>query len=395
MMADDTSPKPIDCFYAKNHALIWSDGSISPCCVYRSNEDPIGDYTDVFEFFNSPEMAQLRQDHANGIKRPGCRKCWSVEDAGGGSYRGSMPSNPEHAGQLKGLDVAVGRTCTLKCLTCGPHASSAWESELASRGLAQSRMTLDIGDIPVQAYDHIEKLDIQGGEPFLSKKLPNILGYLVAKGLSKKIFLTIVTNVETFPDQRYTEPLKHFGKLLIKLSLDAVGPRNEYIRSGSRWENTMESFERWGKFKRDNPNSNIELVISHTVSTFNFIYYDEMVAEVARLRTLPGLEELQLWAHHALEKTWHNCFLLPHPLREDVAKIWRRDVSVMYEHRGFRRTMANMLVAENQLPPMPFDQWWQDIIEMDRLRGQDIGTALPELVDLFRKYDLLPHPSII
>ncbi len=386
-MTVDNKPKPIDCFYAKNHALIWSDGSISPCCVYRTDEDPIGDYADVFEFFNSPEMEQLRTDHSNGIKRPGCRKCWSVEDAGGGSYR--IPSNPNHAGQLKGLDVAVGRTCTLKCLTCGPFASSAWESELASRGMGQSRMTLDIGDIPVQAYDHIEKLDIQGGEPFLSKKLPSILGYLVAKELSKKISLTIVTNVETFPDQRYTEPLKHFGKLLIKLSLDAVGPRNEYIRSGSRWENTMESFERWGRFKKDNPDSKIKLVISHTLSTFNFIYYDEMVSEVAHLRTLPGLEGLELWAHHALEKKWHNCFLLPMPLREETAALWRDGKPVRYEHYGFRRTTATMLVTPNHLPTIPFGDWWQDIREMDRIRGEDINTALPELVSLFRKHDLL------
>lgn len=383
-MADNTA---IDCFYANNNALIWSDGSISPCCMYRSEDDPIGEHTDVFEFFNSPEMAKLRQDHANGVKRPGCRKCWSVEDAGGGSYR--IPSNPAHAGQLKGLDIAMGRTCTLKCRTCGPFASSAWESELASRGLGQSRMTLDIDDIPVQAYDHIEKLDIQGGEPFLSKKLPNILNYLVMKGLSKNIFLTIVTNVEDFPDETYTEPLKHFGKLLMKLSLDAVGPRNEYIRSGSRWENTIETFERWGRFRQENPDSNIKLVISHTVSTFNFMYYEEMLAEVARLRTLPGLEDLELWGHHALEMKWHNCFLLPASMREEVRQTWLSGSPTPYDIQSFRPTTAEMLGRDNPLPNMPFADWWQDTLEMDRLRGEDINNALPELVAMFRKHGLL------
>lgn len=383
-MADKAAA--IDCFYAKNHALIWSDGSIAPCCVYRSDEDPIGDYTDVFEFFNSPEMRKLREDHSRGIKRPGCRKCWSVEDAGGYSYR--IPSNPEHAGQLKGLDVAMGRTCTLKCRTCGPFASSAWESELASRGRGMTRPSFDVADIPVQAYEHLEKMDIQGGEPFLSKKLPNMLNYLVMKGLSKNIFLTVVTNVETFPDERYTEPLKHFGKLLMKLSLDAVGPRNEYIRSGSRWENTMETFSKWGRFKADNPGMRIKLVISHTISTFNFLYYDEMVSEVARLRTLPGLEDLELWAHHALEKKWHNCFLLPKPLREEAREIWLSGSPTVYEFDTFRSTTAEMLSSDNPLPNMPFEDWWKDNLEMDRLRNEDINQALPELVSMFRKYGL-------
>lgn len=375
---------PIDCFYAKNHALIWSDGSMTPCCNYKDGEDPIGHHTDVFEFFNSLEMIKLRQDHANGVKRPGCRKCWSVEDAGGVSYR--KPSIPSHAGKLAGLDIALGRTCTLKCRTCGPFASSAWESELISRGIRRHRESLDIADIPLEAFDNIEQLDIQGGEPFLSKKFPDMLGYLASSGISKNISLTITTNAECFPDKSYTAPLPFFKNVLIKLSIDGVGIRNEYMRSGSDWTRTMDTVERWGHFKKDL--DNMKLVVNHTISTFNFIYYEEIVAEVARLRSLSGLEALDLWCHHALENEWHNCFLLPSSLREEAKMIWSRGTPAVFEFQDFRRVMISMLNQDRSEPPLPFSEWWQNNQVMDRIRKQSIETALPELVSMFKRHGL-------
>jgi radical SAM protein with 4Fe4S-binding SPASM domain len=377
---------PIDCFYAKNHALVWSNGSIAPCCNYKDGEDPIGNYTNVFEFFNSPEMLQLRDDHANGIKRQGCRKCWSVEDIGGTSYR--KPSNPDHTGQLKGLDIALGRTCTLKCRTCGAFASSAWESELKYRGIHKDWGKLTSDETPLEAYDHIEQLDIQGGEPFLDKRLPTILNYLYTKGISKNVNLTIITNLEWFPDERFTEPLKRFKNLLIKISIDGVDARNEYMRSGSTWSNTVDVAKKWGQFKHTNPDSNIKIVISHTISTFNFLYYDEMVAETGRLRTFTGLEDLELWAHYALENEWHNCFLLPVSIKEEAVDLWKQGTPQPWEYQNFRDNTVNMLLQERPVPPLPFDKWWYNNAEMDNIRGQLIQDALPEVVSMFERHGL-------
>lgn len=379
--------KPIDCFYAKNHVLIWNDGSTAPCCNYKDDEDPLGNYTNVFEFFNSQEMEKLRDDHKNGIKRQGCRKCWTVEDAGGGGYR--KPSNPEHTGQLKGLDIALGRTCTLKCKTCGPFASSAWESELKSQGIHKNWGNLNNVEITNDVFTHIEQLDIQGGEPFLDKRLPDILEYLCTTGLSKNIDLTITTNVECFPNDCITESLKKFKNLLLKISIDGVANRNEYIRSGSTWSNTLDTVKKWGKFKNDNPTNNIKIVINHTLSTFNFLYYDELVSEVGKLRALPGLENLQLWAHYALENEWHNCFLLPTALKADAIYKWKQGVPELWEYQNFRSNTIGMLLQNNQIPPMPFEKWWHNNLKMDMLRQQSITDALPELVSMFKKHNLL------
>lgn len=376
---------PIDCFYAKNHVLIWSNGYMSPCCNYKDKEDPIGDYTDVFQFFNSVEMVKLREDHANGIKRPGCRKCWEVEASGGISYR--KPSRPEDKDKIKGLDIAFSRVCTLKCRTCGPGASSAWESELISRGIKKPRKNiLDISSIPPEAFTDVEQLDIQGGEPFISKKLPETLQYLSTSGLSKNISLTITTNADCFPDNTYTEPLAHFKSVLIKLSVDAVGVRNEYIRSGSNWQRTINTIEQWGMLKKQMPN--MKLVVNHTVSTFNFIYYNEIVEEIKRIRLLPGLDDLNLWCHHALENEWHNCLLLPQSIRDEVKLIWAQGDPEPFEIPNFRSVMVELLSHSRPLPPMSFNSWIENNTVMDTIRQQSIDTALPELIDLFKRHGL-------
>ena len=45
------------------------------------------DYNQLEEYFDSPELNELRSDLLNGVKNKNCASCWRNEEQGGDSLR--------------------------------------------------------------------------------------------------------------------------------------------------------------------------------------------------------------------------------------------------------------------------------------------------------------------
>ena len=271
------------CGYSKHHLWIRSSGECVPCPAYDIVADPLGrpgEHASAEQFFYSTDMVQLRSDIENDIERPGCHKCHSAEKLrNGGSCRTwgneQFFQDSELPVQLTALEISAGRTCTLKCRMCGPNSSTAWAAEHKLRGMPADTIDLDWDMIPVHLMSNVKYIKVTGGEPFLSPNFAKMLRELDREDLLGQMQVEIFTNLEEFPGTKFTDYLKKVKNLKIYFSLDGVGIRNEYIRSGSNWSNTVNTMLKWGQWKHDLRLDQLSFIISHTYTIFNCLNYIE------------------------------------------------------------------------------------------------------------------------
>lgn len=117
------------------------------------------------------------------------------------------------------------------------EASGSRPEILSPRGL----------DVPWYMDDHVmfqellkpaegvRRLNITGGETLISKRLFEILDYLIDAGASKHVHLELPTNC-THVDDQIIERLRSFEGLQLVLSIDGIGKTYEYIRYPAKWD---------------------------------------------------------------------------------------------------------------------------------------------------------------
>lgn len=281
----------MDVFCKRPYMMITTDnfGVYRPCCFATLNH-PLSSGDDasvpghsikdmsMMEWYNTPEMVQLREDMQSGEVTPlmqdYCRRC--IEYDAQGSYSGRKEKKnwdlPERCLELK-LRV-FGNKCNLKCYMCVAYDSSARMDQITRMSsidpeimedfrfdnvaaLSQEDLLADMDNhIPteyartepevfkdiiqdvVNNIDKIKTLSIIGGEPFIIDSHYELLDAVIATGQSKNIKLKYSSNLTKLQWSRYSieEYFPHFEWVEIRWSMEAIGEKNNYIRYPSKWE---------------------------------------------------------------------------------------------------------------------------------------------------------------
>jgi sulfatase maturation enzyme AslB (radical SAM superfamily) len=82
--------------------------------------------------------------------------------------------------------------------------------------------------------ERLKRFYVTGGEPLLEPRFAEILDYLVSHGVAKNIEMELTTNC-TVVDDDVLDKLAQFKSVLMTVSIDGVGPVQEYVRYPSRW----------------------------------------------------------------------------------------------------------------------------------------------------------------
>ena len=263
---------------------ISPQGGFKPCCKY-----PHSIANNLYDFQNSSELKELRNQFMQDQRPDVCKRCWDEEDAG-------LPSKRQLDWQyvfhykipdiksIKILNLSFGNSCNLACRTCNSAASSSWISE--AKKLQQYQPDIKIykhqrfyqdeefiNGIKSISGDLIH-IELPGGEPFLAgiDEHLDFLDFLILNG-SKNTSLHYTTNTTIFPDDRFWSRWEKFKKVDIQLSIDGINSQFEYMRWPAVWvdvENNIRSYI-------NKKSSNIQISISHTVSIFNVFYLPEFV----------------------------------------------------------------------------------------------------------------------
>ena len=282
-------------------------GTVRPCCLA---EDELLD--DSGEKFNlrraqfadiqtSQGMQKLRQQFIDGEQPETCRKCWREEASGRTSKRMHTIDRLRHridfsqawtldARPLMFLDLKLGNICNLKCRICGSWSSSTFAvEELADMPPGTNRKTtypyymLEAGRWPRanesfwqeigEVSQDIRYIEFTGGEPFMIDEHFDLLQRLIDQGLAADIEIHYNTNGTQFPD-RGAEIWPHFRTVEIAVSVDDVGARFEYQRSGAVWREVEHNIERFRELRSQH--TNIQLQCCTTVNVYNVLYLEEV-----------------------------------------------------------------------------------------------------------------------
>lgn len=248
------------------------DATSSSCHRVATVKIPL----DQFEnFHNTPEVLDDRHKMLAGQwpQGRGCEYCKNVEDQGGTSDRkyhnnipGLTPVDFDISGDQKVtpriVELYLNNTCDLACVYCFPDYSSRLNEELKKYGPYPIGIQHAVQvsnreqyfaawlDWVDRNYQHLDQINILGGEPLLQKELWTILD-LVSTKQNKNLTIAINSNLNSKLDTvkkfvaigRDLVINGNIKKIQINASLDCWGPQAEFIRYGldlNQWQTNFE-----------------------------------------------------------------------------------------------------------------------------------------------------------
>jgi MoaA/NifB/PqqE/SkfB family radical SAM enzyme len=280
-------------------------GSVRPCCLAEDElRDNSGEKfnltTAKFDMIqNSHDMRRLRQAFIDGDEPETCKKCWNEERSGRTSKRMHTLDRLKHilpeqdwtldAKPLMFLDLKLGNICNLKCRICGswssstfaveeiannrsPNLKSSYHYQMLKQGRWPRENTVFWEQI-ADSVDQLRYLEFTGGEPFMIEEHFDLLRRLVDQGVAQNIEIHYNTNGTMYPDHA-EEIWRHFKLVEIAFSIDDVGTRFEYQRSGAIWEDVQRNIKLFKEIQKRL--SNIQLQVCTTVNVFNVCYLEDV-----------------------------------------------------------------------------------------------------------------------
>jgi radical SAM protein with 4Fe4S-binding SPASM domain len=392
------------CIYPWIHLHAYPTGEAYPCCHAEMGVGQIGNCRSntLAEIWNSPEQKQLRVDMLSETPNPACGRCYEQEESGFFSGRKSANKHHGHhinrvgntnaAGQVDQFemtywDLRFSNLCNLSCRSCGHIFSSSWykdQSELAGPAWASQnkplnyagRYATDLWEQLIEHIDHVEQIYFAGGEPLMMEEHYLILEELERRGRFdvRLIYNTNFTQTR-LKDRTVFDYWRKFDSVAVGASLDASGPRGEYIRKGTDWA-VVESNRR--QMMEICPR--VDFYISPTLSIMNALHLPDFHRD---------------WVEKGMLKPQDlNVNILQDPayLRIDIAPAeYKQKIQHKYEQHlewlrpldqlnratvGFESAITFMNSTDNtQL----LDTFWRKTHELDSIRREHVLDVLPEL----------------
>lgn len=255
------------------------------CCMNSENIEKSDGYRQynaskdgIVDCWNSDYLKKLRLSLIKGEKVNTCSRCYMQEELGYSSMRNqknkdNLVRSTNADGSLNylptNLELHFGNLCNLGCKMCSQQFSHTIGKELLKMGEQDPDFLKWVkresgvvnnwtGELDV-VYDwfknekikksifsfvseHVEDLNIIGGEPTVIKEFYELLEFCYnAKTLKDKRVLINSNMTNTNP--KLTNWLGEMKKWMIAASIDGVGERNRYIRYPADWNSIVKNLE--------------------------------------------------------------------------------------------------------------------------------------------------------
>ena len=286
---DRLTKSDVFCMIPWIHMHAFPDGRAYPCCL-GDDKYPIGNFKQdsMATVWNQDAYKTMRQNMLEEKTCKECSKCYEQERNGFISMRNSTNKNfGQHIAivdqtledgafpdfKLRYYDIRFSNLCNFTCRTCGGWFSSSWyaeEEQLYGKReypkiMFAGRTETDMWEQLVPHISYLEQVYFAGGEPMMMEEHYRILKELVKREMFdvKLIYNTNFSRL-TLKDDNVLDYWKLFKNVSIGASLDGMGPRAEYIRKGTRWDQIERNRE---DMLTACPNT--DFYVSSTVSLYN------------------------------------------------------------------------------------------------------------------------------
>jgi len=392
------------CIYPWIHLHAYPTGEAYPCCHAEMGVGHIGNCQEntLEEIWNSPAQKQLRIDMLNETFNPACARCYEQEESG--FFSGRRSANKHHGhhvgrvlmtepdGQLNHFgmtywDIRFSNLCNLSCRSCGHIFSSSWyqdQAKLAGPQWQLNNQALNIAgrdkdDMWSQLMphlDYVEQIYFAGGEPLMMEEHYRILDELERRGRFdvRLIYNTNFTHTR-LKDREVFDYWRKFESVAVGASLDAMGPRAEYIRKGTNWDRVRANRDLMIEMC-----PNVDFYISPTLSILNAMH----LPDFHRSWTEQGLIRAQDLNINILQD--------PAYLRIDIATAeYKQKINRCYlDHLTWLRpqdplnratvgfeSAINFMQSTDNTALIP--KFWNKMSELDAIRNENLLDIIPEL----------------
>lgn len=261
------------------------------------------------EWINSQYQRQVRLDKLNGIPETRCNMCYKEEAVESVSKRinenlkseisdtnfetsynnSPVKSHFEYSKTNQGLSdilrpesyhISLGNECNYACKMCGPWASSKLAVEGIKNGTYHGPAKQNWTD-NIQAWDHVTDyicdtdnlkfVHLIGGEPLLNPRFEELIDRLIATKKTN-IYLGFTTN-GSIVNQSLIEKLNVFRHVDIGISIECMGPLNDYIRKGTNTSEVLDNIDVYLKYRKQ---SHVYVTIRPVPSALSVHTLDEL-----------------------------------------------------------------------------------------------------------------------
>jgi MoaA/NifB/PqqE/SkfB family radical SAM enzyme len=363
------------------HLATSPNGKTKLCCIAVEEYGDLSKNS-VDEIWNSEYINSVRTKMLNNETVSACYKCSYQESLGITSKRQRENSNWGTdiiaSSTIKYLDLRFGNTCNLKCVMCSPNDSSLWikDHDLMYSTIQNSEVKQSMNwdktslnntwfkdtDFRESIYNQIPNLRqvfFAGGEPLLIKENLLLVKKIIELGYQDRITLRYSTNGLLITEELISLWSK-FSSVIINISIDACGKRDEYIRYPTSFKE-VES----GLRLLDNTPKNIQVTFATAVQILNIKHMPEFVkwADSHNIKT-----------HMLYAPSYLSVQCLPAKDKTEVHALFNELGSEQWQN------ILNFMDAEDTSHLLPaFKEY---ITKLDIIRDTDASTVFPELAHL-------------
>jgi organic radical activating enzyme len=304
--------------------------------------------------------------------------------------------------KIVNLGLRLSNACNQKCIMCSPEYSSLWyddwkalygqnhsilppEADISKYSMITSlkgRPTVDQSkwwesEIWWERFEEIapqlRHIYFSGGEPLVAPALNEILNRLINNDYAKNIILRFDTNLSVI-NNKIIEKFKHFKKIYFCVSVDDIDDRYELIRFPGKYKTLV---------------SNINELRANGLE----IYYISCCIGIASIYAMLRVSELGCNLNIPVEfrflegPGWHDIRSLPKSAKLEIIETYKNhtgqsEIRTRW-YDALIRLLEKYIDYEN---PKRIKTFVSTMDKLDKLRGTDWRTTLPDVYDILRRH---------
>jgi hypothetical protein len=422
-----------------NFQAIRANGDVRVCCqanvtknqgVIRKDDGSAynAGRDNLDEARNANLMKVIRLNMLNGVWSEECGRCKAEEENGLVSRRSyenqqwnmdmyKVVNQTGADGSINSInfpvvyyDLRFGNFCNLKCRMCGPTDSNAWYDDwiklTGSNKFKDTSGVMEIVDNDVPAFNwpeyepfwqqleanihNIEHVYFAGGEPMLIERHYDFLERCVEAGASKHIVVEYNTNMSTLPS-RVTKLWTHFKQVRVGASVDGMGSMQEYQRSPSKWEKTLDNLR-----KVDALPGNIMAWLAFTVTAYNvnhLIDFMKWKLSESGFNKINSTIRRPIVTHHVAHHPKHlNIRVLPAAYKKELTENFKKFVQWVKENNypihviKQAEDISNGIISYMNSESY-YNEHWNEFVsytqKLDAIRGEELTSVEPKFKEFY------------
>lgn len=386
------------------HLHIAPDGDVFPCCISTDGRRRTGNYhqqPSLVGQLNSPPMKALRLQMLLGERPEVCATCWNLEEANPavmsmrkfytlvkfkgllGLFKQTGDDGELAIPRLFSVDARFSNVCNFKCRMCNAKQSHLIAKEEAgpeqTPTVAKSSPGLMLVDDIMGNLDTLAQIEFAGGECLLQSEHYQLLEQLIAAGRTS-LLLNYSSNLSTlrFRHWRIDELWQKFSNVVVRVSVDHIGERAEYIRHGLCWKTFNDNLELLSVRC-----PHVLLGINCVVSIFNIYTLANLLREFAQLPYFAdhGLGSLRL----TLLQTPSEMAIdnIPDDDKRYLSEQLRSVASTLGLAGSINEVVDHMNSGKENHQQLRL--FFKRQKALDQKRGKNLLLTFPELGDLYNR----------